>query len=73
MVKEVDPGELSEQAWAMLKEAMTLGTMTLPGGRTMNLDPKDFVRVVQWLATQKAKKPKVVATAEDFGLQQTES
>ena len=73
MAKAPAADDLSEQAWELIKEAMSAGTMTLPGGKVYTLDPKDFVRLCQWLGTQKTKKPKIVANPDDFGLQRTET
>jgi hypothetical protein len=50
---------------------MHLGAMQLPGGRIIVLGPDNLVKLTQWLATLKAKRPKAVMKAEDFQLQVT--
>lgn len=71
MARATNPAELSEEAWALIDEALGAGTMTLRDGNTRLLDTKDIVRLAQWLATLRAKKPKVVASPEDYGLAKT--
>lgn len=65
------PEELSADAWDRIAEAMHLGAMQLPGGRIIVLGPDNLVKLTQWLATLKAKRPKAVMKAEDFQLQVT--
>ena len=67
------PDELSEDAWALITEAMTRGTFTLPSGAVIPLEPKDMVKIAQWLATVKAKHPRLVNAPEDFVPKDTRS
>lgn len=64
--KAKDPGALSEDAWGLIAEAMHSGTMSLPGGRAIVLGAGDLVKLTQWLATIKARKPKAFAGVDDF-------
>lgn len=68
-----DPAELQEIAWAMIDEALTAGTMTLQNdsGKPIKLGSQDIVRIAQWLATSKVKKPAPVQTPEDFIMKET--
>ena len=63
-----EPSELQEIAWQLIDEALTKGTMTLVGdpGKPINLGSQDIVRIAQWLATSKARKPQLVSPPEDF-------
>ena len=61
-----DSEELSEASWAMLDEGLTTGQMTLPSGKVVTLDPTNFIRIVQWLATLKPRKPQGFQKPEDF-------
>lgn len=60
------PEELSADAWDRIAEAMHLGAMQLPGGRIIVLGPDNLVKLTQWLATLKAKRPKAVMKPEDY-------
>ena len=72
-IKARDTDALGEQAWSMLDQAMTSMSMTLDDGTTIRLTPDAIVKIVQWLAQIKTKKPKVVSTPEDFILSKTAS
>ena len=72
-IKARDPDELIDQAWGMVDQAMTSMSMTLDDGTTIKLSPMDIVKLVQWLAQVKTKKPKVVSNPEDFILSKTGS
>ena len=64
--KQADPSVLSDAAWEMIQEALQEGSMTLGNGKKVQLSPLDVVRITQWLATLKAKKPKLLSGLEDF-------
>ena len=68
-----DPAELQEIAWNLIDEALTKGTMTLTDqpGKPIRLIPQDIVRIAQWLATSKARKPQLVAVPEDYEVKQS--
>lgn len=67
------PEELSEIAWKIVSEALTTGSSTLGTGRELTLDTDQIMRLAQWMATSKAKKPRPVSTPEDFKLRSTSS
>lgn len=68
---EMTPEELSAAAWDRINEAMAVGAMFLPGGRVVTLGPDNVVKLVQWLATLKAKRPKAVMKPEDYTPKET--
>ena len=61
-----DAAELSESAWALVDEAIRSGQMTLETGTKITLESNEFVGLVKWLSTVKVKKPKFLATPEDY-------
>jgi hypothetical protein len=67
------PEELSAAAWDRINEAMAIGAMFLPGGRVIILGPDNIVKITQWLATLKAKRPKAVMKPEDYTPKETKS
>ncbi len=66
-----EPHELQEEAWKLLDEAVSRGVMTLSDGTEVKLNADSLIRVIQWLASAKAKKPHIIPTPEDFVLKQT--
>lgn len=66
-----NPDELTEQAWAMIEEALSTGVITLPNKTERPVDTNNLIRLVQWLATLRSKKPKLVNAPEDFSLKST--
>ena len=62
---------LQEEAWRLMDEAITSGVMKLEDGTEVKLNPDSLIRVVQWLASAKAKKPHIIPTPEDFKLAET--
>ena len=65
--------ELQEISWELIEEALTKGTMTLLNSpeKPIHLMPQDIVGIAKWLSTNKARKPQLVPTAEDFELKKT--
>ena len=65
--------ELQEISWELIEEALTKGTMTLVHApeKPIHLMPQDIVGIAKWLSTNKARKPQLVPTAEDFDLKKT--
>jgi len=66
-----DPAELQELAWKLVDEIICEGTMTLQSGKCVPISPQDIVRIAQWLATTKARKPQLVNPPEDFNLKES--
>ena len=71
MTTPLDPNALSEVAWVLLSEAITAGSMTRPDGGKILIDPDQFVKIIQWLASLKKRAPKIVSIPEDFMPKQT--
>lgn len=69
MVRE--PHELAEHCWKLIDEGIRCAKMTLESGKIIDLNPDNYIRLVQWLATSKAKKPQHVTAPEDFQLHKT--
>lgn len=68
-----EPEQLSEDAWRMVEEAMRTGKMTLPSGRTITLEDEAFVRLAQWLATFRPKRPTLLPMRpDDLPVRQTQ-
>ncbi len=68
-----EPYELQEQAWKLMDEAVRTGTMILEDGTVVKLNADSLIRVIQWLASAKAKKPHLISPPEDFRLKETGS
>ncbi len=68
-----EPYELQEQAWKLMDEAVRTGTMKLEDGTEIKLNADSMIRVIQWLASAKAKKPHLINPPEDFRLKETTS
>ncbi len=68
-----EPYELQEQAWKLMDEAVRTGTMKLEDGTKIKLNADSMIRVIQWLASAKAKKPHLINPPEDFRLKETTS
>ena len=68
-----EPYELQEQAWKLMDEAVRTGTMILEDGAVVKLNADSLIRVIQWLANAKAKKPHLINPPEDFRLKETTS
>lgn len=67
------PSELTDIAWDLIDEALTSGTMTLKNkpDNPIVLFPASIVEIAKWMATSKAKKPRLVGAPEDFALKAT--
>ena len=67
------PAELSDIAWDLIDEALTHGTMTLQGcpDKPIVMLPMSIVDIAKWMATSKAKKPRLVGAPEDFEIKET--
>ena len=68
-----EPYELQEQAWKLMDEAVRTGAMKLEDGTEVKLNADSLIRVIQWLASAKAKKPHLINPPEDFRLKETTS
>ncbi|KKL05620.1 hypothetical protein LCGC14_2604190 [marine sediment metagenome] len=68
-----EPYELQEQAWKLMDEAVRTGAMRLEDGTEIKLNADSMIRVIQWLASAKAKKPHLINPPEDFRLKETTS
>ncbi len=66
-----EPQELQDEAWRLMDQAVSRGIMTLSDGTEVKLNADSLIRVIQWLASAKAKKPHFVPTPEDFNLKET--
>ena len=66
-----EPYELQEEAWRLMDEAVSNGFMKLSNGVTITLNADSMIRVIQWLASAKAKKPHLLSKPEDFRLHET--
>lgn len=66
-----DPSQLAEYSWELINQALTQGKITLENTVSYNLDVELLIRLVQWTATIKAKKPHAVSPPEDFNLKPT--
>ena len=66
-----EPHELQEEAWRLMDEAVSNGFMRLSNGITITLNADSMIRVIQWLASAKAKKPHLLSKPEDFRLHET--
>ena len=66
-----EPYELQEEAWRLMDEAVSNGFMKLSNGVTITLNADSMIRVIQWLASAKAKKPHLLSKPEDFKLHET--
>ena len=69
--KVSEPYELQEQAWKLMDEAVRTGGMILEDGTEVKLNADSLIRVIQWLASAKAKKPHLISPPEDFRLHET--
>lgn len=69
--KVKEPHELQEEAWRLMNEAVTTGKMVLESGLEVHLNADSLIRVIQWLASAKAKKPHLISVPEDFDLKET--
>ncbi len=65
------PAELAEHSWSLIDDAIREGNFVLENGKVVELDAEAIVRLVQWTATIKARKPSGVPTPEDFKLKKT--
>ncbi len=68
-----EPHELQEEAWRLMNDAVSTGQMVLSNGITITLNADSLIRVIQWLASSKAKKPHLIDVPEDFNLKETTS
>ena len=68
-----EPYELQEQAWKLMDQAVSEGRMVLESGTVVTLNADSLIRVIQWLASAKAKKPHLINPPEDFRLKETTS
>ena len=66
-----DPEAMTQLAWEQMDEIQQNGTLKLPKGKLLSFDPDQIIRVIQWLATQKARKPKVLDSPDDLELKTT--
>ncbi|KKM67379.1 hypothetical protein LCGC14_1471720 [marine sediment metagenome] len=66
-----EPHELQDEAWRLMDEAVAKGKMTLEDGTEVRLNADSLIRVIQWLASAKAKKPHFIPKPEDFRLKDT--
>ncbi len=66
-----DPSELAEYSWELINQALSQGKITLENAVSYTLDVELLVRLIQWTATIKAKKPHSVLPPEDFVLKST--
>lgn len=71
-----DQEELVDQAWDLVKEALTRGTMTLetsdpakPNQRP--LDTESIIDLAKFFVQLKVKKPQSITKPEDFDLKST--
>ena len=63
----LNPDRLIDEAWGLIAEAIHKGQMTLSEREVpMILMSEHVVRLCQWLAHQKQKKPKLVSDITDF-------
>ena len=62
----LDPPTLSDVAWDLISEAITDGRMTRADGGIIIIDPAQFVKLTQWLASLRKRAPKIVNIPEDF-------
>ena len=60
------PGELTEEAWSLIDQALKEGKMTMGSGQTISLTPSEYVELVKWLSGVKLKKPENVPVPDDF-------
>ncbi len=65
------PAELAEHSWSLIDDAIREGKFVLENNKVVELDAEAIVRLVQWTATIKARKPSGVPTPEDFKLKKT--
>ena len=56
-----------------MDEAVSTGAMVLESGIVVSLNADSLIRVIQWLASAKAKKPHLISPPEDFRLKETTS
>ena len=67
-----DQHEMADIAWKQVTEAILTGSFTLPGTKTViTLQTEPLIRLIQWVATTKAKKPSSLPIPEDFTLRKT--
>ena len=71
---KLNPDVLIDEAWELIAEGVRKGQMTLAQREApMILQPEHVVRLCQWLAHQKQKKPKLVSDISDFNPQGDDS
>ena len=63
---KLDPPALSDLAWNLLSEGLTHGVMTRPDLGKVVIDPAQYIKLVQWLASLRKRAPKIVNIPEDF-------
>lgn len=65
------PEQLAEVCWGLLNQGVQQRKITVPSGETVEVEAEQYVRLLQWAATLKIKKPKAVSKPEDYQPRQT--
>lgn len=71
MATRAQMSEIAERSVNLIDEATRTGQMRLPNGRIVTLDVEALVRLIQWAATQRDRKPKFLESPEDIDLKET--
>ncbi len=69
--------ELVDQAWDLVKEALTHGTITLVSqdaqqANVRKLETEDVIDLAKFFVQLKVKKPQVITPPEDYNLKPTD-
>lgn len=63
--------DLSNEAWDLAAEALRKGTLTLKSGKTIELQPREMLKHVQWVAALNKRKPKAFPRPKETHIRQT--
>ena len=62
---------LVTEAWRLVTEGLDTGTLTLKSGKTVVLDAKDQLRLIQFLASMTKRTPQAMPLPKDLFLKPT--
>jgi hypothetical protein len=68
---KVDVAAMAESALDQLAQVVAKGFFQTPAGKAVTLDQDQHVRVLQWAAMQRERKPKILDSPDDLDLKPT--
>lgn len=66
-----DLAKTSEEAIEQLAQAVRGARYVTPSGKVIDLDTDQHLRVLQWAAQQRERKPRILDTPDDLDLKPT--